>query len=106
LLVCGDEQNRIVLEKVRSTLPGFAEEQVMKLGSFSGPKWRGFHRWNITIFGIGFILRICQQAGKGVKLVWPNWGWIVCLALVVNAVFLSWLWFRRVRKAAEDGEFD
>ena len=87
-------------------LPDFAGEWVMKPSTFRGPKWRGFHRWNTTIFGIGFIATISKAVAKDLTQMWPSWGRIICLALVVNAVFLSWLWFRRVRKAAEDGEFD
>jgi hypothetical protein len=67
---------------------------------------RGPLRWFETIFGIGDIVIISGVASMGVMQGWPSWGWIVCLALVVNAVFMSWLWFKRVRKAAEDGEFD
>jgi hypothetical protein len=67
---------------------------------------RGPLTWLTMISGVGYIIVFSGAACEGVMRVWPNWGGVICGALAVNAVFLSWLWCKRVRKAAEDGEFD
>jgi hypothetical protein len=75
--------------------------KIFRKAMLSGPL-----TWMTTVSGIGYIVIISGAACEDVMRAWPSWGWIISVMLLVNAVFLSWLWFRRVRKAADDGEFD
>jgi hypothetical protein len=78
----------------------------MKLGSFRGPKWRGLLRWSATIFGIGFIVKISNAVAKDLTQMWPGWSAIIWAVIVAIEVFLSWLFVKRVHRAADDEEFD
>jgi hypothetical protein len=78
----------------------------MRAPVFRGAKWRQPHRWLATIGGVCFIVITSRVAAEEMMRVWPNWDEIIYGVLVVNGLFLSWAWFKRVHKAIEDGEYD
>ncbi len=78
----------------------------MRAPFFRGPTVTVFLTWRAIIAGIIFIACIGWAIGAEIVKEWPDWGCIICVVLAAGVVFLSWLWFKMVRRAAEDGEFD
>jgi hypothetical protein len=78
----------------------------MRASGFSGAKWRRPRRWLYTLGGVCSIVTISRVAAGEMIRVWPNWDQIIYGVFVVNALLLSWAWFKRVHKAVEDGEYD
>ncbi len=78
----------------------------MRPNLFRGPKWRGFRKWIETLFGISVIISLCSELAKDLSGIWPSLTAIIVMVAVIVVVVLGWLWFKRVRGAAEDGEFD
>ncbi len=78
----------------------------MRPNLFRGSKQRGFRKWIETLFGISGIIWLCSALAMDLSRIWPRLNAIIVIVAVIVIAVLSWLWFKKVHRAAEDGEFD
>lgn len=78
----------------------------MRPNVFRSATWKQARGRSRMVAGICLIAIISRFAAEEITRIWPSWALAIYGILVLNALFLSCAWVKRVRKAIEEGEFD